>query len=102
MKKTYYTNAPEPSNEDYQLPWFLRDEEKYVELMAAVAKLLDGFPYDIDHEDFSRLNEAYSQIIRGPHAYVGVSGVKFGVETKKIYMTPGHCVWCDKDSYNHR
>ena len=102
MTKTYYTNAPEPSNEDYQLPYFLKDEEKYVELMAAVAKLLEGYPYDIDQEDFSRLAEAYSQVIRGPHVYMGVSTVKFNPEPKKIYIVPGTCIWCGIDSRNHR
>lgn len=86
MKKTYYTNAPAPSNEDYQLPWFLKDDEKYVELMAAVASMLHAFPAS-KVEDWARLNEAYSQVVRGPHIYESASGLV--------------CMWCQKGFNDH-
>jgi len=99
----HYTKAPEPSNEDFQLPWFLRSDEKYVELMAAVASMLDAFPESINRKHWERLVEAYSQITYGPHKYESVPDkahyTYLGMDFRPI---PSGCLWCSKDSISHQ
>ena len=99
----HYTKSPEPSAEDFQLPWFLKDDEKYVELMAAVATILDAYPVDVEAKHWARLNEAYSQVVRGPHSYVGFTQYNITPTTRaNLALVPGHCLWCDKDAISHR
>lgn len=104
MKKTYYTNVPESGNEDYQLPWFLKDDEKYVELMAAVSGMLSSFIAGPDLKQWERLNEAYHQVTHGPHRYEGTPREAWiwVNRSEEVRLVPYKCIWCNKDINNHR
>jgi hypothetical protein len=101
-----YTSAPAAPAEDYLLPYFLKDEEKYVELMSAVADILHAFPDVVERRHWERLNEAYHQVIHGSHRYEKVSpglySILGGAVQQGIRMYAEHCVWCGVDIREHR
>jgi hypothetical protein len=99
-----YTSAPDPKQEDFCLPYFLKDEEKYVDLMAAVASILRAFPDVVTREHWESLNEAYQQIVRGPHPYEGygtgiypLNGIR-----DSFQLRANECIWCHTSVEEHR
>lgn len=100
MKKRHYT-IPEPRPEDFQLPYFLRDEEKYVELMASVADLLSTYP-EQRLAQLARLNEAYQQITHGPHRFEAMfERSKDPMDAYYGIQTTQYCMWCQRPDTNH-
>lgn len=99
-----YTRAPSPQQEDFCLPYFLKDEEKYVDLMVAVADILRAFPDAVTRENWEALNEAYHQITHGPHLYEGFSaGIypKNGLR-ESFQLRANECIWCRTSVSEHR
>ncbi len=102
-----YTSAPDAKQEDFCLPYFLKDDEKYVDLMTAVASILRAFPESVTRKHWSDLNEAYHQVTHGPHPYEGAglglyttNGMR--AEASTFLGTPGECVWCQTSVSQHR
>lgn len=90
---------PEPHEEDYSLPYFLKSDERYVELMYQVHSLLENWP-NLSLRDITRLKDAYEQVKGNSHHGFEPTYDSHPKDAQDSQRR-GYCWWCGKNESNH-